>query len=548
MSKKTTFMYQRKSYLPDLDSSPPKGQRQPEAKNVIPEVDTMKERKLQIKQILEIDPNISLPNAKKHDKMILTLIPLNRASEPESDRGLTANYFINIDICEHSGNHNYENFDKDELVNRGIHSISEETYGIDYPIVSKHNLIYCQLCLRYDSPILVKSTQRGSLNFVCSMATLTNVSHVTIPDYVNMNEAITINGDDVWVNLNHELIDRQTTEDIRDRIIATTGRKNFRIVYIPPPPYDKKCEPFSDFGILQSIETNEHGYGGEKVIVQADLDKHVAEVESDNETDNDDADFDTNETNLAIQATIHKPPTELAIEPKSESSDEIIPQELNSANKSEIIPTIINQTKNIIDNDDEQCQEMLNQLRPMNFTIPNDNNQQNVTPLTVSKDMDNINDQTDEIPLLDNDVQETKQRKASSILSLLSSLTSESNQTKTSDGDGETVDHMIKRLLDTHPPHSSFSTLLMLEKTYLSAKINNLTDEIVLDFKHFDCCKNILLRDWRHYIDSPMGTSMIHDINTEKSLLELLLQIKYHSVIPEHKVRVTSFYVSIDLN
>lgn len=502
--------YRRKQYLGDDDDVKPRQQREQKIANEMPKIDETSIRNKMIKDILQIDPNITFPNSKKREPMTLTLIPLNRKSEPEPDRSLVCDYLINNNVCDHTGIHNYEAYTMADLEDKGIHTISEKDYGVDYPVVSRSKLVYCQLCLKQEHPLLVKSIPKGSLNFFCSMKGMANVSHVTIPDYVNMNEAITIHGDDVWVNFDHQLIHPQTEEDIRDRIIATTGRKNFRIVHTLPPPLEAKCDQFSDFGVLESIVTNELGYGQERIIVQSDVDKYAAEVESDHE--------DVEEFDESVQSKDKIVPMIEEVQTQNEEKS----VEETPLSEQAILPPLINEANDSISS---EKLTMLNEA---------------CAKLVTSTETIDDKKETD---------QTTVNVKNTIPISRASSITSEHSELSAiSEAEDRTIDQMLQYLMEEKPPHATFSTLLMLEKTYLLAKKMGTTGEIVLDFKYFSNCVNIAKRDWNYYVISPMGYSMLNNLDPEKDIAELLIHLKYNSSIPEDKVRVTSFYISIDLS
>lgn len=225
----------------------------------------------------EIQPKTA--SDKKVTKTPIILIPVDRSRNPVANRLPTVSYLLIANVCTHDETHIYVNHTIDDLREKAIKFITEADYGEDFPIVPTSNLIHCVKCIKPEHPLLEKSRERGSLNFVTNPDQRTSYGHITVPEHIPMDRDIFIDKDDVWVNLS--LCEQIDIMDLKDKIIRETGRRNFANVISLPSPYSDMSFDFHDFGRVSEI-LNLQSYNDADISLNSD---HESEDESINNDD-----------------------------------------------------------------------------------------------------------------------------------------------------------------------------------------------------------------------------------------------------------------------
>lgn len=218
-----------------------------------------------------IEKQVQKPILNENLPTELLLIPIDDRNNNAMRRDQTTKYLVNYPGCTHFSIHSYAAFNKKRLIEDSIKFITLPQYGTDYPIVPISNLVRCQICIPNDHDLLTISEPRGSINFYCTKNFNEDTSHVVVPSHVNDKLPMYKDGDILWVNMSHRDIEVKNVTEIRDIIIATTGRKNYKQVFVLAYPYQERTCQFEDFGTLVYLTTANDGYNDKGFIISTDV-------------------------------------------------------------------------------------------------------------------------------------------------------------------------------------------------------------------------------------------------------------------------------------
>lgn len=291
----------------------------------------------------------------------MLLIPIDDKGQNVMYRAQVAKYLVIYPGCIHFKIHAYTSHNEVRLQNDGVKYIKMNGYGADFPIVSSCNLVRCQVCIPDDHELLKMSQPRGSLNFYCTNDSNEETKHVVVPSHVNSKSIIFQDGDIVWVNLSHRDAKVKNVNELKDYIVAQTGRKNYNLVFALSYPYADFSLQFEDFGTIVHLAGTSKGYQDEGFVINYDMD------EDDNFSDLSSDEYEGNVTRNVLDlsalkvTTVVTPTTSVVtsvISKKSMPIDTNIPLNLDkiALNQPEdqihnVIP-IVNNQSNVVTTDE----------------------------------------------------------------------------------------------------------------------------------------------------------------------------------------------------
>ncbi|UJG27952.1 VP8 [Bercke-Baary Melophagus reo-like virus] len=490
-------------------------------------------RNKMITDIIAANPNQKITFSNSKPKLIINdqtiLIPMTSELIPTMERTSVCKYLVNYKGCTHDDIHLYSSFSPENLQNKSIKFIKLQTYGVDYPIVSKFNLIYCKKCVSSDNDMIKISEARGMLKFISSESTRESYSHVLVPDYIPMDKLIFVDGDDTWVNLSLSKDAHHSITELKDHIITTVPRKNYLQVFALPPPFEDTCLKFDDFGPPVFISSCT-GYDDGGFMISAD-------VESDNE-------FPDDQTEV--------------VQPKFSNDTSSVDQVVKDDSSSDT--SLISFTD--INREIKTDYPHINLIIPMREVADFNNNIQYfkimgydvdvsmygddisvrvVTLLTLldkSKLLESIQNLGHEVKDI-NDITVCKDNKlvhewAFIIINGITKVEQNPRQIPIS-----RIDICIAKELERTPDEMIVHILTMLEKAYLQQKNNMEFSDIIFDYACTSKCSNISLIDLKVYHKSNFSYNYRRYNSSSypsRDVLTLLIYLKYCSIIPVQNI------------
>lgn len=505
-----------------------------------------KQKTVMTKYIQDKHPNQTITYVRKPETVIdtLTMIPVDKNDAPVKLRALVTKYFVNVPNCHH--NIHTLPITQSELEKESIESVTEQEYGIAYPIVSKYNIIHCNICMNDDHPIMLKSKQHGIMYFYADPANMLEINRIQFPTDLQKSNPIQIINHDVWINLDSKELQNGRVDDIKDKIIRLTKRKSFEKVITLSGKYQNVTEEFYDFGRLIQWTEELDGTTTEFIIHE--------DIETDHENDDEDNQPKFVKMNqLGVPNSVEAAPVTINVPDNNNGMSNGPVESTNSDHEmTEDESDHSSEESDTSDNEETDYSGGLiyNMIEPKDF----ENNIkwfENNFGLTVhvatyanSRLSVNVVDSVDEgkreeiilkISEMGYDIADNYDTKIcinGKILVRWSILFGSRTRVQEYDPFNDTLSTLVAK-----PSSNVLSTVAILENAFYRRESKQGNEDIILNFKNTSLCRGLLTRDINHIFEQGLCahlTDILEDSRDRLDFIELFATLKYSSDIPKH--------------